>query len=426
MSSLTTGAMWSSTLPDWQRDYYALQLMETLRTKSILVPYTSLKEDFAAADSGVVVFSEVYDTDPNINALAETGIWLPGAYLDSRTVRIQLEIHGDILKFSDYNQIVQYIKRGDIRGLVKDKIGQNQTDYLDILARNAFLTHPNVFALISGVLTGAGARTSIGATDYFDPDIAETIRVHLEENDIPGVFRSEDGAAPQIVCTTTPRVIKDIRTNPNSKWLEVNEYAGSVRKFNGEAGTWAGVRWVRSNRLKLHNMGTVTVQTALNGATVAGQGAKQTVDNVYTVGQSTSTRYVTVDDETGISVGDYVTISDQNAHASGTPPVESDGSIEVRRVVEIDAGNNRLVFDKPLLKPHADNDWVTLGRDLHASIFHGGPSVVEGVGERPHPILPPKYDDLMMLNRIGWRGFLKFQMFRPEFVEVLLTAGSTD
>lgn len=423
---LTSGAIFSSSLPSWQRDYYELSLLETLRTKSIMVPYCAVKEDFDAADSGVIVYSEVYDTDPNINALSESGIWLPGAHLDSRTVRIELEIHGDMLKFSDYNSVVQYIKRGDMRGLVRDKIGQNQVDYLDILARNAFLTHPNVNALIGGSLTPDGARANITATDLFDPDIAETIRVHLEENDIPGVSRVDDGAAPQIVCTTSPRVIKDIRTNPNAKWLEVNEYAGAARKFNGEAGTWAGVRWVRSNRLRLRNHGAVVTQTALAGATVPGQGASQTVDNVYTVGQSNATRYVTVDDETGFAVGQYVTISSSTAHLTGTPPVETDGTQETRRIVSIDTGNNRLVFDKPLLKPHADNDWVTNGRDLHASIFHGGPSVVYGVAERPNVLMPPKYDDLMMLNRIGWRGFLKFQMFRPEFLEVVLSAGSTD
>ena len=53
-NDLTTGLIWSTTLPSWQRDYYSMLLQETLRTKSILVPYTAYKEDFAAAKSGVV------------------------------------------------------------------------------------------------------------------------------------------------------------------------------------------------------------------------------------------------------------------------------------------------------------------------------------------------------------------------------------
>ena len=54
----TTGALWSSTLPDWQRDYYSLLLLETLRAKSILVPYCAQKRDYAGATSGVIIYTE--------------------------------------------------------------------------------------------------------------------------------------------------------------------------------------------------------------------------------------------------------------------------------------------------------------------------------------------------------------------------------
>jgi len=59
MPDLTSGVLWSSSLPSWQRNYYSLLLLETLRTKSILVPYCAVKKDFAAANSGIVVFTEV-------------------------------------------------------------------------------------------------------------------------------------------------------------------------------------------------------------------------------------------------------------------------------------------------------------------------------------------------------------------------------
>ncbi len=78
------------------------------------------------------------------------------------------------------------------------------------------------------------------------------------------------------------------------------------------------------------------------------------------------------------------------------------------------------------MKGHASGDFVTNGVDVHASIFLGGPGVVYGIGERPTPVVPPKYDDLMMINRYGWRAYCKFQQFRPEFLEVHETAGTTD
>jgi len=421
MSDLTAGMLWSDTLPAWQRDYYSMLLLETLRTKSILVPYCTVKRDYQGAKSGVIVYTEVYDTEPNWNAVNEQTVFLRGAHMDSRTVRIELEIHGDTLKFSDYSEIVQFVNAGNVRGLVRDKVGQNQVDYLDILARNAFLQQP--FKTYAG---GKSSRTALAAQDLFDPDIAETIRVHLEENECPGVAAVGDGDGAVIVCTTTPRVIKDIRTSPTSKWLEVQEYAGSVRKFTSEVGSWAGIRFVKTNRLRLRNHGNVIAQTTLALDAPAGSGAAQTVDMVYTVGQPNSRRYIQVASAEGFEVGQYITIHSQNATEAGAPPVEADGTQETRRIVAIDTVNKQIQLNKPLLKDHLAGDFVTHGVDIHASVFHGGPSVVYGIGEDPRPILPAKYDDLMMVNRIGWRGFLKFQPFRPEFCVVVESAGSTD
>ena len=415
------GTLYTSTLPAWQRDYYEMVLLETLRVKSVLVPFTVLREDFDAKKTGTIIHSEVYDMDPNWNPLTEGTLWLKGGHLDSRTVKIELEIHGDILKFGDYNEIVQFINRGDIRGLVKEKIGQNMIDTLDILARNAFLEHPH-----KGYI-GGNSRVSIGEGDLFNPDVGEIIRTQLEEDEIPGVSGPEDTAGPVIVCVTTPRVIKDIRGFVGSDWYDVQKYHQTGRKFTAEVGMWAGIRFIRTNRLRLQNHGEVYEQTTLDGDTEAGQGAHLTVDRVYTPGQPNSVRYITLADASGFNVGDYITIHSQNVTALGEPPLESDGTQETRRIESVGVGApNRVSLNKPLLKEHNDGDYVTHGRDIHISIFMGGPGVVYGVGERPNPILPPKFDDLMYINRVGWRGFLKFQMFRPEYFRVIESAGSLD
>lgn len=422
MPQYESGAYFSSTMPQWQRTYYEGLLLDTIRTKSIMVPYCVTKEDFAAKQTGIMNYTEVYDTEPNWNPLSESNIWLTGTALDSRSVQLQLEIHGDMLKFSDYQEITNYINAGDIRGLVREKMGQNLVDNLDILARNAFLQHP--YPVYAG-----GTRTSratIAATDYFLPDYAELARTHLEEKDIPGLNPVSDEDIQTIMCVTTPRVIHDIRTNAAGNWLAVEQYAGNAKKFSGEVGMWNGVRFVRSNRMVLRNHGAKIGQCVLVANTVVGQGAAASVDTVYAPGQNTSTRTISVQTLTGtaFAVGDIVTI---HAAGLGAVPLETDGTQETRRIVSISgAGPYTVALDKPLLKPHAANDYFTKGVNIHASIFMGGPAVVLGIGERPTPILPPKFDDLMMINRVGWRGFFKFQMFRPEFVEVHLTSGTTN
>ena len=416
-TALETGLLTASGLPAGQRAFYEQQLLDTLRTKSILLPFTIMKEDFRARDTGSIVYTEVMDTEPNWNALSENTVWMTGAHLDSRTVTINLEVHGDVIKISDYNELVNYWNKGDLRGLVQGKLGQNMVDTMDILARNAFLQAP--YKLFGG---NATSRASLDAADLFNPDIAENVRTHLEEREVPGVASPDDNGSKSIVCVTTPRVIHDIRTGAGSKWLEVNEYAGATRKFTSEAGTWAGVRFVRTNRLRMQNYGAIVTQSTLDLASLPGQGAAAIVDNVYSVGQPNSVRYVQTVAIVGYAVGQYVTI--HSVGPAGTAPVEGDGTQETRRIVSIDVPNKRMTFDRPLLKAHEIGSFVTNGIDVHASIFMGGPGIVFGVGERATPLVLPVIDDLGMIRRFAWRSFSKMQLFRPEVFEVVESAGS--
>lgn len=412
-----TGAIFTSAVPNWQRAWYEQKLLDTIRMKSILVPFANVVEDFAAVKAKTITYSEIYDTEPNWNTVLESTIWFKGGALDSRSQTIDLAYYHNILKFSDHHSLVDYLNNGNIPAVVMDKVGQNLVDTQDILMRNALLTHPT-----PSYAGSATSRATLAATDLFDPDRSELARVHLEEAEVPGVVSTEDGGSQTILCITTPRVIHDIRTAAGSNWLDVQNYNQTGRKFNSEAGTWGGVRFIKTNRLRLRNAGASLVQTQLAVAIVPGAGAAATVDSVYNPGQSGSTRYITVDDETGFAVGDYVTVHLQSL---GTTVLDSDGTQETRRIVSIDAGNNRIAFDKPFLKDHAIDDYVTKARDVHASIFVGGPSIVYGVAERPHIITPPKIDDAMIVNRVGWRGMFKFQLFRPEWYEVHYSAGST-
>lgn len=415
-----TGAIFTSAVPSWQRTWYESKLLDTVRMKSILVPFATVKEDFAAVQTKQINYTEVYDMEPNWNATSESTIWFKGGALDSRSINIDLAVYHDILKFSDYHNLVDYINSGNIPAIVYDKIGQSLVDTLDILMRNAMLTHPTP--------TYAGAATSRATldnvNDKFNVETSELVRTHLEELEVPGVASNEDGGSQAILCITSPRVIHDIRTSVGSAWLDVQNYNATGRKFTSEAGQWGGVRFIKTNRMRLKNAGLASNQSDLDGDTVEGQGAYATVDVVYTPGQSGSTRYVPVTDSSGFAVGDVVTI---HANALGTTVLDADGTQEVRRVVAIDSGGaNRLSFDKPLLKAHLDTDYVTVAEDVHASLFIGGPSIVYGISERPHIILPPKIDDAMMVNRVGWRGMFKFQLFRPEWYEVHYSAGSVD
>ena len=411
--TVDSGQVLSTSIPASQRTYYEMELLNTIRLQSILMGFCRYKEDFSAKATGKMTFTEVLDAAPNWEPHPESVVWLKGGHLDSRQVSLDLQIHGDVLKFNDYADQVSFWNNGDLRSLIRGKLGQLVTDEIDILARNAFLDHPSMY--YPGTATSMATLTAL---DIMSPTFVQDIVVDLEESNIPGVMSPEDGAPVGVVCVTTPRVIRDIRHNADSPWLEVNAYENTGRIFRNEVGTWNGVRFVKSNRLHMRNYGEVLNQSDLVAAVSPGDGAAA-VDGVYTVGQAGATTYITVTSAVGFAVGDAITVHENLA--AGSPPQKGDGTQETRRIVAI-AGAN-ISVDSPFLNEHAIGDYVTNGRDVHASLFIGGPSVVMGVGERPNIRILPKIDDLQLINRYSWRGFLKLQMFRSEYTRVLMTTG---
>jgi N4-gp56 family major capsid protein len=367
--------------------------------------------DPAAQQSRTITYTEALDAEPNWNVVAEGTTFMRGAHLDQRTVNIGVEIYGDVIKYGDFFAKTQGIV-DDFRGLVQGKLGQLVVDELDILARNAHLAHPSPY--YGGDAT---SRATLVAADIMTPAMVRNIRVDLEEKNLI----DWNGAEPQneVVCITTPRVIEDLRSGSTSPWMEVQAYNDAYRIFNGEMGKWEGVRFVKSNRMLLRNMGDVVAQTQLAAVANEGSGAQAT-DSIYTYGQSGATNYITVDSNASFTVGMYVTI---HSLALGTSVLESDGAQETRRVVG-KISTDKLVLDFPLMKQHAIDDYVTNAIDLHASSFQIGPSVVWGLAEEPNVFPAPKIDDLQMINRFGWRMFGKFQQFTPERQRLVLTTGS--
>ncbi len=422
------GTNWSDTLPTGLRTYYEAKLLANIRTESIFVPLCLVKEDFAAKQTGVMTFTEVFDPEPDWTPVAENTLWMPGISLDTRQITLTLEGHGDVLKWSDYAPILNYWEGGGAgyEAMLLDKLGYNAASYLDILALNAHLAAPNV--MYAGGKTGRFALTT---SDTYSPKRGARARLRLEEMGIPGVTSVEDGGGMTVLGIGAPRIVDDIReyTDDNGKnlWWDRMAYAKPDLAMKFEAGAWGGVRYIKARRMLLRNYGVVTNQSTLAAPTVAGQAATATHQG-YTVGQATSTRYVAVADASGFVAGQVVTIHSQDVNDAdgfgGYAPSRADGTQEDRLIITVDTSTNRLTFDKPLSKPHAQGDYVTKGLDLTPVIIMGGPSVAMGVAERPVPTRPPKIDDREMINRAGWRAMLKFQQFRPEFVYVIWAAAS--
>jgi len=244
-----TGQITTSVLPSSLRTFYSKLLLEVIRTKSILVPFCRVKMDPAAQQSKTITFTEAMDAEPNWNVVAEGTTFMRGAHLDQRTVNIDVDIYGDVIKYGDFYAKTQGIV-DDFRSLVKGKLGQLVIDELDILARNAHLAHPSPYYEGSQI-----SRATITASDILTPGMVRNIRVDLEENDLID-WAGGDRPMTDIVCITTPRCIEDLRSGTSSPWMEIQAYNNASKIFNGEMGKWEGVRFVKSNRMLLRNYGT--------------------------------------------------------------------------------------------------------------------------------------------------------------------------
>jgi N4-gp56 family major capsid protein len=409
MATVETGVITTNLLPESLRVFYEKVLLDTLRSKTIYRQFATTKYDVAARDAKQVTFTEVFDLNPAIGTLSEAVPFVEGAYLDGEQTTIAISEHGNTIKTNAFHATVQYWNSGNFRSLVREKLGWNLADSVDIMARNAFLTTTNVHYSSAGAGASPTTRATIAADDTYLPDFGDQSRTNLESRDALGV--DEEGS---IVAIVHPRQARDIRKN-SSEFIDVVKYAKPMNLLRGEIGMLDGVRYVKSNRAKLPNAGEVVAQSTLDGAVVKGQGGPNS-DTKSLV------KYVTLVAVTDFAVGQQVSIHDQNL---GAAVLESDPTAEHRVITQVDVGNKRLYFDRPLFLAHASGDYVTEARDVYAVSMMAGPGVVWAVGLMPQVIVPLVIDDFGRIFRLSWYGIFDFHCYRPDFTEVWYTAAST-
>lgn len=343
----------------------------------------------------------------------------------------------------DYDDLVTFWKLNGQAGLVRiinNGLGHMMMRSMNLLARNAFLS--NTFAMYGANGTSFNSVTS---GDKISTRLIHDIHLGMSEREVP-YTRNPDGSAPfgNIICITTPGVLSDLRNEVanNSKGIEfINamSYANATQLISGEVGTYAGVRFVQTNDACLYNAGEIDVQASIGAAVAAGDGAPDSastaVDGAYFVGQpgAQATHYIAVDDVTGFEVGRRVTIHVDRTSAFGiTNGVDyRDGKATTRRIVSIDVGNNRLVFDEPLMEDFSTDlgggvyGYVTQGRNIHATTFIGGTDgVVAGNLRAPEVRVIDPVDDFKAMYRVSWSGRFGYQVFEPHVFENVFLAGS--
>jgi len=404
------------------------------RAQSVYRNYVPMKVNLAAQQTGVMHFTLLYDLEPNTDSIGLRDLWLPAAHTDSAQVTITMEHHGDKVALHKYDDMITYWRqnrgRAGLRPIVRRLLANSMTEYLDVLARNAFLSAP--YTLYTG--SGNTDFGDLSSSDLFDISVAQDIWLGLSYRQVPMAI-NPNGPTGTIVCITTPGVIYDIQNQAGSDWISVNQYQGRAQLLRYEVGMYKNVRFVQTVRNTLWNCGPITKQVTITSALNPGDGAAATVDDVYSAGQSSATHYIQLDTFAAgdFNVNDIITIHTTRTDDFGvTNGVDyRSGMNTVRRIVSVDETNYRIAVDKPVMKDYSTDlgggvyGYVTKGLHVHASVFIGGPNgVVAGVAQPPEIHVPPVVDDIMAMYRFSWDAYLKYQMFRPEVVEVVFSAGN--
>ena len=428
------------------RTYLDPDLIDIWRLSSVFRPLITFTKNLGDMRARSMTVTQLLDPHADTTPLSTRQIWMPSMHIDSREIEITFDHNGNKIAYHKYDDMITYWsknRQAGLRAIARGALGQSEVDMNDLLARNA---------LIRGSLTTgyslygtSGSLADFSAIDggqLYNPEMGADIMLGMSYRNVPGAM-SPSGAGMSIVCYTTPGVIYDIQKNED--WIAAHQYQQDKAKLNYEVGSYKNVRYVQTPKATLWNCGTILARAPLSLAAFAGDGAPNPantkVDGTYRTGQTTASvrNYIQLGTFTTgtiatLKVNDIITFHQTTTNAYGvTGGVDfNEGKLQNRRIVGIDADNGRITVDIPFLVDY-DTDlgggvfgYITKGRNIHASIFIGGPNaLVAGVAQQPLFYELDPIDDFKAIYRFSYDQRIGYQPYTPEVMEVVFTAGTT-
>ena len=337
----------------------------------------------------------------------------------------------------------------DWRPLLRNSLGRNVIRKHEMLSRNVWMRGPKTFWTFAGDAT---SFNTIDATDKFQIDIIDAWNLRLGYTGNPVI--PGDAAAAK-VAYIPPGVRYDfLKSLPaadkseTSLWRDVQIYGSQQQILRGEIGTYRGVRFVEvptdrygMNPAVLYNHGAINKQYAVTQPIRQGDGAPDpesfAVDDIWYVGQKNVTHWIQLEDfaQGDFVVGDIVTIHTVKTNAfgvtGGVNPLDTT-KIE-RRVVDVDYTNNRLSFDRPIMKNFTAGiigasvtgavegtyyAFVTKGRHVGFILTLGSRGGVQGRVYKPIKFYEPKpIDDFDSVWRMTWSEIVGYNVADPHAFE---------
>lgn len=432
-----------------QRDWYVPFLREVYYRDTIYSKFVTTQFQLLGQGSPTtqkMTITSIIPPHGNSNPIDPRTLWMRSSYIDSFAREITLQTYGGKMALHEWDDLITYWQKDNVRGLkriVNSGLGTMMTQVLDRLARNAFLQAPYALFGQSNSATANFSTIDSWANHKITTEHLDKIRLGMATRGVPFTVMPQGSftGAGDIVCITSPGVILDLINEAGeaagrfNRFIDVMEYADPTRIIRGEIGTYRKVRFIETERAILYNAGEIYHQATITESHTAGDGVPTSkVDKVRIMGQPSGVKnYIQVNDASGFSVGDIVTIHVSRSNEWGiTNGLDlNDGYAYERKVVAVDTGANQINIDYPLMEDLTTNlgggvyGYVTRARNIHTAIFLGGmDGVVAGVGKAPFIRTPPPVDDYESMYRISWKTHMGYQLFEPEVFEVLYLPAS--
>lgn len=411
-----------------------------------LIDWTDRSQQTGAAVSHFTDLMEG-DVDNDEIGLADNYIEQPNG-LDSRYRKIAVKRYGDKVqahKSSSYFQQWKMSGGRDWTGLLRGILGNNVRRKMEILSRNAYLLGPSSYWTYSG---GATSFANLNAGSTFGLDMVNAWNLRLGSTGSPVV--PGDKAAAKLAILP-PGAFYDFQqtlaaasASEASMWRDT--YINSGQGLNYEVGAYKNVRFMVNpsdnygqNSSVLYNAGKISKQLTVTSAITAGDGAPDpettSVDGTWYVGQKDVTHYIQCSAFTAseIEVNDIVSIHTARTNAYGVTNGVNflSGKTITRRVVAVDDANNRLAFDRPIMKNYSTDlgggvyAYVTKAVHVGMVLVLGSRGGILGSVNKPIEFYEPRpVDDFNSVFRFTWDTNVGFNIWDPNLFEIHFTAVS--
>lgn len=439
---------WEAVETRERQPYYFPRLYQEYAKRAIYNRFVQVAFNHNGPKATELVVSNLMMPHTNHDPIGLRQQWLDTAHMDTYERRIRFRRYGNKMSLNRYDDMVTYWESnqgaGGLIPIIRNGLGHMITQTMEKVARDAYLLNPS-FALY-----GNGAGGSFSGSSFADvtsdssitTELLHDIRLGLAERYIPIADEEQATLGGDIICVTSPGVVRDLRFEADqtaagrgNTYIETKQYADPRSIITGEVGTYAGVRFLQHPDATLYNAGNIIHRASIIAPVNPGDGSPdpetEAVDGVEYVGQRAATHHILVDDASGFRVGERVTIhvrtTDKHGVVDGVD--YQDGKLINMRIVKING--NQVSFERPVLEPFVTDlgggvyGYITKGTNIHTMLFlNSRDGVVMGVAQPMTIHTPRPVDDLDMIQRFSFDGYMGMNPFNKNAFEVVYLAGS--